>query len=102
MAELSWNGWTNKPTWIAALWLNNAGELYDDVQVIVQNADLRLPVGRLVAIVAEDLREMVMQFVYSRLAKDGACNDDRGMLIELLSYSIDAVDWNQIAASLLE
>jgi len=87
MAEQTYNGWTNYPTWCVNLWLANDEGLYE------QACELTRPLQTRSA-VADALRG----WVRDELAPDLGAT----FAADLLGYALDHVDWHELADAWIE
>ena len=74
---MSYNGWTNRATWLVNLWVGDS--LFDLAQ-----EDVPLDAGEVENIVIE------------MLSLDGATVEN-GLTADLLNYALGEVDWRELA-----
>lgn len=97
-----YQGWANYPTWAVNLWLSNDQPLYLETLHRTSTA--------MDAAEAEQIEhpywteEQCLRFGVADALKDWVCEGlapDLGATFasDLLSYALDQVDWNEIAAS---
>ena len=84
------NGWTNKPTWLVALWLDNDQGSHEELhRIIEESEDL------------DDAEDSLMEFVAVLIfGKDYDKVD--GFTTDLLNWSLAYVNWSEIVANNLE
>jgi hypothetical protein len=85
---VTYNGWTNYPTWNVKLWLDNDEGLYRQALAIVREARSKHG-GAAVVPLANTLREWVRD--------DVATCDEASMRSDLFGYALDEVNWREIA-----
>ena len=78
----TYNGWSNRETWVVNLWLTNEPYAYDVLQHIIKAFDT---VGEQ----AEELERRIRQ-------DDNALSDEASMWSDLLSTSLGQVNWYEI------
>lgn len=78
----TYNGWSNRETWVVNLWLNNEPYSYDMLQHILKAFDSTSEQ-------AEELENCVRN-------DDNALLDEASMWSDLLSTSLGRVDWYEI------
>ena len=79
-ATTEFNGWSNRETWLANLWLTNDECYYEELQAIIKNFD------------SEEQAEELEQYVHWIIDVDEA-----SMTTDLLSTSLCRVNWHEIA-----
>ena len=99
MADETYNGWTNYPTWCVNLWLSNDEGLYHATQDLVRRErnmyrgeyfeNMNLGDGVSKSQVADALKT----FVIDDLAPDLGAT----FAADLLGYALSEVDWFEIA-----
>ena len=99
MTEKGYNGWTNYETWAYKLWMDNDRGEYDYWREETQGAWARAR--------AEDhfTRSQAARYVLAEHLKSYAEDNQPpvdGAYGDLLSASIDRIDWPEIAHSLLD
>ena len=75
-----YNGWTNRETWVANLWLTNDECYYQELCSIIKNFE------------ASEQPEEIEQYVHWIIDID-----DSSMTSDLLSTSLGRVNWYEIA-----
>lgn len=80
----TYNGWSNRETWIVNLWLTNEECYYYELQDIIHGFEESYEQ-------AEELEKYV-RFIVARL-------DEPSLTSELLSTSLGRVDWLEIVQS---
>lgn len=88
-----YNGWSNQQTWSVALWLDNDQGTYSHWQSVI--ADLRAEDADTTAI-----KEQLSNMLEADL--DELPDSLQGPHRDLLNYSLGMVDWDEIAAHMLE
>ncbi|NLE45574.1 MAG: hypothetical protein GX620_12710 [Chloroflexi bacterium] len=85
--DSTYNGWTNKPTWLVHLWLSNDYGLYHTTREML--ADAHDPERALRDFVEEihDLETLVA---------------DSGMISDLLGWALAMVNWREVANAFAE
>lgn len=78
----TYNGWSNRETWVVNLWLSSEQYSYDMLQHIVKAFDT-------LSEQAEELEHCVRQ-------DDNALRGDASMWSDLLSTSLGRVNWYEI------
>lgn len=78
----TYNGWSNRETWVVNLWLNNEPYSYDMLQHIVKAFDT-------ISEQAEELENSVRN-------DDNALSGEASMWSDLLSTSLGRVNWYEI------
>ena len=78
----TYNGWSNRETWVVNLWLNNEPYSYDMLQHIIKAFD---GIGEQ----AEELERCVRN-------DDNALQGEASMWSDLLSTSLGRVNWYEI------
>lgn len=76
----TYNGWSNRETWVVNLWLTNEECYYHELSSIIKNFDT-----------ASEQAEELEQYVHWIIDSDGA-----SMVRDLLSTSLGRVDWYEI------
>lgn len=89
----TYQGWSNYETWAMALWLDNEATLYHEVQRLAHNKHHRL--SRTEA--ADELALAIKDIIDAATPDLGAT-----VFADLLSASLEAIDWIEIAKSILE
>jgi hypothetical protein len=93
MTEQDYNGWTNKPTWLVRLWIDNdqgEQEYWLERGRAMADADYAL---------ADHLRETFEQ------AADDQCDgiiSKASLFSDLMSWALAMVNWGEVAHSLIE
>ena len=96
-------GFTNKPTWIFNLWVNNEESLYkryrEDCVGIIQTVvdGTTLAYDRESAIIrgtADLLEEWARNYIYSHWSLNVECNT---LISDLVLYTLHLVDWIELA-----
>lgn len=75
-----YNGWTNRATWLVKLWLDNDEYSQREMERICRAA-------RSTYAAADELREFVESLV----------DDTSGFTLDLLTFALDSVNWEEIA-----
>lgn len=88
--DTTYNGWSNRETWLVSLWLNNDESLYSQLLVAIE---LQEPA----AIKAEWLAERVQEQLDWHLE-----DQDASLWIDMLRGSFSRVDWVEIIRTNLE
>lgn len=78
----TYNGWSNRETWVVNLWLNNEPYSYDMLQHIIKAFDT-------VSEQAEELENCVRN-------DDNSLTGEASMWSDLLSTSLGRVNWYEI------
>ena len=78
----TYNGWSNRETWVVNLWLNNEPYSYDMLQHIIKAFDT-------VSEQAEELENYVRN-------DDNSLTGEASMWSDLLSTSLGRVNWYEI------
>lgn len=84
-----YNGWTNKPTWAVALWINNDQGLQETVFEAARNNDKDNPYL---------LAGWLQDFFTDELYPDFPTS----MYSDLLNWSLAYVDWDSLAEHFIE
>lgn len=79
---MSYNGWTNYPTWNISLWMNNDEGNYNALQEMVANADS-----------PEDLAETLKGFILD----NNPLGDSASTFSDILTLGLGHVNWEEIA-----
>lgn len=84
-----YQGWTNRETWLAALWVNNEQWAHEEALTIARthpdSSDLWLG-----------------ETIWSEVVEPLIGNDKGGFLADLVNAFADRVDWREIGASFRE
>ena len=92
----TYNGWTNKETWLVNIWLNNDYDLYkhyvSTLTEIVEKQSNVLYTNRLVI---DELKEIVWEIYREEHREFGLIND-------LIETSLNNVDWSRLAEHYIE
>jgi hypothetical protein len=88
MAEETYEGWTNRETWLVALWLNNEQGLQEEAMAVCKTD------GEMLQEAAQSLEDWVRD-----LPEIGATH---GFAIDLLNAALARCDWREIAATFRE
>ena len=80
----TYNGWSNRATWLASLWLNNEGALYSQLCTAKRLEEHE-------AVQAEWLAERVYEQLDWYLE-----NEDASLWVDMLRTSFNRVDWCEI------
>ncbi len=83
-ADTTYNGWSNRETWLVSLWLNNDESLYSQ---LLEAVELNEPAS----IKAEWLAERVQEQLDWRLE-----DQDASLWVDMLRGSFYRVDWVEI------
>ncbi|HEY7822675.1 MAG TPA: hypothetical protein VIG24_07585 [Acidimicrobiia bacterium] len=112
MTDTTYNGWTNRATWLVNLHLTNDQGLYEDVRALLREVydDAEVPehvrgitddhtwsLGR----ASDALRDHVEELTYI----EGCVHNDgppRLLMSDLIRTALADVDWREIAEGLLE
>ena len=89
-ADTTYNGWSNRETWLVSLWLNNDESLYSQLLVAIE---LQEPTS----IKAEWLAERVHEQLDWHLE-----DQDASLWVDMLRTSFYKVDWVEIIRANLE
>lgn len=95
---MEYNGFKNKATWIVSLWLNNTEGPLTYWSNVVRRVAKRHDFIDTVEIVADRLKTAHQEWANDALV-DSAVN---GCLADLLTSSLEDVDWDHIVQNLLE
>lgn len=87
---MSYNGWSNYPTWNVALWLGNEPATYEDSRRITRENAHK---GR--SHVADALRDYVEELAGEPLT-------EASFVADLLGHAIGEVDWFELADSMMD
>jgi len=79
-----YQGWTNHPTWLVNVWIDNDHGLYEYCQELKETQDVRA--------IAENLKQLI----------EDSKPDTPGLFSDLLESALDSVNWREIAENLLE
>ncbi len=85
--DQSYNGWANYETWLANLWLTNTQADYFTIKELIKEAADVYSASQAIKSYVEELNPLV-----------GTAT----MYADLLSASLRAIDWMQIAESFME
>lgn len=85
--DSTYNGWTNKPTWLVHLWLTNDYGLYHATREVLAGAQDR----------EAALRDFV-EHVHNVEAAVG----NAGLLADLLGWALALVNWREVADAFAE
>ena len=99
----NYNGWSNRETWAANLWLTSDYGLYSMVNDWVDDLRLDYDLGEddPAFVVADDLANRLSQFFDDVAAGEWGHSDElRAMLYDV--GSLWRVDWHEIATNWLE
>lgn len=80
----TYNGWTNRETWVVNLWLTNEECHYYELCSIIKNFD-------------ETYKQAEELEAYVQFTLEG--NEQVGLVSDLRSTSLGRVDWHEIAES---
>ena len=91
----TYNGWTNKETWLVNVWLNNDYDLYkhyiSTLTEIVEEQSVDTTHNRVV----DELKEIVWEIYREEHREFGLIND-------LIETSLNNVDWSRLAEHYIE
>lgn len=96
----TYNGWTNRETWLVALWINNEQGWQESVhEDIREGVDLSLDpsashVGNIVRANVENVLDMMED-------ENGGRSVLTGLFGDLLGTALARVDWHEIGSSFL-
>jgi len=76
-------GWSNKPTWLAALWINNDQWMYDEARDMARNAKDSHEL-------AQQLESWLEELFEDQIPKDG-------FIADLFNWSWAHIEWNEVA-----
>ena len=77
-----YNGWTNYETWLVKLWMDESGDYWNDVT-------------------SDNVAE-VSDFIKEQHEEINPVQDVNGVYSDLMSASLSAVNWDEIARSVIE
>lgn len=109
MKEIRYNGWSNYPTWCVNVWITNDQFIENQVQRLAECAieDARdseeVEKGywehdqAAIFILADELKDFVADPEYGMIPDLGA-----SMAEDLMAWSLDAVNWEEIANHIIE
>ena len=87
----TYNGWTNKETWLVNIWLNNDYDLYKQyVSTLTEIVEKQSNVLYTHRLVVEELKEIVHEMYRDEHRENGLIND-------LIQISLNNVDWSRLA-----
>jgi hypothetical protein len=97
MSEQGYNGWTNYETWVTKLWIDNdQGEqafwLHEANDVLKTYPEEE---GKQIASLSDQMKEYCEYGIEEVLTK-------ASLYADLMRSAIDAVNWNEIARSVIE
>ena len=89
-----YNGWSNYPTWMFKLWIDNDQYLYDSIyNYIKQNINKRFVIS--ISIVhLKTIAEEMTENQYSNY--EGSFKND------LLGYTLNQINYNEVATAIIE
>lgn len=91
MTTETYQGWTNHPTWLCALWLNKDQSLQDMAQDVCRTN------GEMLQEAAQSLHDMVDDMLDDQLAQGRS-----GFVSDILSAFLADVNWKELAQSFRE
>lgn len=107
MSDETYNGWTNYPTWVTQLWLENDQSTYNavyaevcDAMVEVEEVAARTygadtpPDGFGRSIIGDRIRAFVSEL--------GPDMGEHGLWADLAGYALDCVNWLELADAWIE
>lgn len=82
----TFNGWTNKPTWLVKLWLDNDQNTYNNIIALVKENNNK-----------EDYQigDIISGYVDENMIGDIKAS----LLSDLIGWSLACVNWSEIAKS---
>ena len=83
----TYNGWTNKPTWLVHLWLTNDYGLYHASREVLDYA--------------EDGEAALRDFVEEVYSVATLC-EGTGLIADLLAWALVIVNWREVVDALTE
>ena len=81
-----YNGWTNRETWVVNLWFTNDECYYEELRSIIKNFDI------------DEQAEEIEQYVHWLID----ISELASMTSDLLTASLDRVDWYRIIEANIE
>lgn len=103
--EKRYNGWTNYETWAVALWLGNEQTTCDYWAEIAEQCKAEAPEADQVESEIWTVAEAARFNLADQLKEDiesGSPLEEASLYSDLLNSAIQEVNWNEIAASLLD
>lgn len=100
-----YNGWSNYPTWCVKLWIGNDEGIYNDIigmaQIEWDNAEADENFTREEIAIA-GLSKAIQEWMNGYKEIVFNINAQFGMLFDLLEWSIEMVDWYEIAKAYID
>jgi len=91
--ENKYNGWSNYPTWVFKLWIDNDQYLYNDIyNYIKQNINKRF----IISISIEYLQDIAEDMTQEQYNNKGSFTND------LIGYALNQINYNEIAQAIIE
>jgi hypothetical protein len=94
MTDERYNGWANRETWLASLWIHNDEGTYSYSRELAENATDASPIGRSAV---RRLADALCEWVGTEMLPDLGGS----FAADLLVTAFDRVDWDEIAESIL-
>jgi hypothetical protein len=105
MTDKTYNGWTNYETWAVALWIDNERGSYEYWREEAKRHRKEAPVCRQVAEeiwTAEQAARFNLADQIKEEMEDGSPIKEASVYADLLGAALGDVDWQEIAANILE
>lgn len=100
-SDTDYNGWTNKPTWLVKLWIDNDQGSQEHWLFLAREAVLKTRgYGKNAAQQAQYGLARVLREAFEDEAAD--LNGVAGFFSDLMSWALAMVNWDEVANSLIE